>query len=117
MLGGEKDAHHVVAHAVRVASVHEQIDSVVKKMTKKGCRFVHVVALEEEGLIDLHITVLAFKVSDIHQCEENHSATHFQSCVRRERSKRSSLLLCSTIRQSMPVSTDSVLLTVTLDEQ
>jgi hypothetical protein len=54
MLGGDNDAHHVVAHAIHVPSVHEQFDSVIKKR-KKGSRVVHVVALEEEGPIDWYI--------------------------------------------------------------
>jgi hypothetical protein len=61
MSGGEKDAHDIVAHAVRVASVHEQFDSVVKKRKKKSRRVVHAVTLEEEGLIDLHITAWCTK--------------------------------------------------------
>jgi hypothetical protein len=41
---GENEAHHIGAH-IRIASVHEQRDSVVKKRKKKGCRVVHAVTL------------------------------------------------------------------------
>jgi hypothetical protein len=53
---GENEAHHICAH-IRIASVLEQLDSVVEKRKKKGCRVVHAVTLEDESPIDLHMTV------------------------------------------------------------
>jgi hypothetical protein len=61
--GGENGTHHVVTHAVRITSVHEQFDSVVKKREKQGSRVVHAVPLEEEGLIDLRVTALHSKLA------------------------------------------------------
>ena len=90
------DAHDIVTHAVRIASVHEQLDSVVKKRKKKGGRVMHAVTLEEEGLIDLHITAWYPKSAIYIPIR---GTTHFQRCVWRARPERPLLRPCSTIGQ------------------
>lgn len=44
-----------VAHHVRIASVHEQLDIVVDKVGKERSAVVHPITLAEECLVYLHV--------------------------------------------------------------
>jgi hypothetical protein len=111
----KNNVRDIIIHVARIVSAHEQLDSVVKKRKKKRSRVVRAVTLEEEGLIDLHITAWHSKSAIYIQMR---GATHFQRCVRRERPERPLLHPCSTIGQcaTSTVAKVSVLFTVALDE-
>ena len=46
---------HVVAHAVGIACIDQELDTVLQERREKCCAVVHAVALEEECLVDLHV--------------------------------------------------------------